>query len=154
MPDGRTRPTVLIVEDDIEHAAVIQAALEYRSVRVRTRVVTSGEEAVVYLKGQWPYDDRMRDPYPALLLLDHWLPHASGLEVLEWIRDSDEHGDLPVVVFTACLDPALEERCKQLGVDGFRVKPDGFGDLATTVRDALHRHLLDSDDLESPPKTG
>jgi len=55
-------PTVLIVEDDIEHAAVIQAALEYRSVLVRTRVVTSGEEAITYLRGHWPYDDRHRDP--------------------------------------------------------------------------------------------
>lgn len=147
-------PTVLVVEDDIEHAAVIQAALEYRSVSVRTRVVTSGEEAISYLRGHWPYDDRQRDPYPALVILDHWLPEASGLEVLEWIRSSEEHSELPVVVFTACLDPALEERCDALGVDGFRVKPNGFGDLASTVRDALLRHLLDGPDADSGTLTG
>ena len=39
-------PIILIVEDTPEHAAVIQAALAYRSVKAAFRVVTSGEEAM------------------------------------------------------------------------------------------------------------
>jgi len=148
------RSMVLVVEDEVEHAAVIQAALAYRSVPARIQVVTSGEEALSYLRGEWPYEDRIRDPYPALVVLDHWLPEATGLEVLEWIRSSDDHADLPVVVFTACREPALKERCEELGVSAFRIKPDGFGELAETVRDVLLELLLGPEDGEATFRTG
>jgi CheY-like chemotaxis protein len=145
-------PLILIVEDTPEHAAVIQAALSYRSVRAAFCVVTSGEEAMSYLRGDWPYEDRHRDPLPALVVLDHWLPEATGLEVLEWLRSDETFGEMPVVVFTASHDVALEARARALGVHAFKVKPDDFGELADAVKAVLEEVVLGSsedDGLES-----
>lgn len=130
-------PIVLIVEDTPEHAAVIQAAISYRAVQAAIRVVASGEEALSYLKGEWPYEDRHRDPIPALVVLDHWLPELSGLDVLEWLRDHPDHSDIPVVIFTASHDVADEAKARALGVHDFKVKPADFGNLADTVQEVL-----------------
>jgi DNA-binding response OmpR family regulator len=135
-PNARL-PIVLIVEDTPEHAAVIQAALAYRAVQAAIRVVTSGEEAMSYLEGEWPYEDRHRDPLPTLVVLDHWLPNVTGLEVLAWLRNHEHHSEMPVVVFTASHHVAHEARARELGVHAFKVKPEDFGELADTVQVVL-----------------
>jgi DNA-binding response OmpR family regulator len=146
-------PIVLIVEDTPEHAAVIQAALSYRAVQAVFRVVTSGEEAMSYLEGEWPYEDRHRDPLPALVVLDHWLPAVSGLEVLEWLRSHEVHAQMPVVVFTASHDVAHEAKARSLGVHAFKVKPEDFGELADTVQVVL-QEVIHSGVFREIPESG
>ncbi len=98
---------------------------------------------MAYLEGEWPYDDRQRDPLPLLVVLDHWLPAVTGLEVLEWIRNHEIHSEMPVVVFTASHDVSHEAKARALGVHAFKVKPEDFGNLAETVQlvlqEVIHR---------------
>jgi chemotaxis family two-component system response regulator Rcp1 len=94
-----TRPIeVLLVEDSPGDARLAIEALTDGKVRNRITVVTDGEQALRYLKGRYPFTDRVR---PDLVLLDLNLPLKPGLEVLAEIRADAALRSLPVVVLTA-----------------------------------------------------
>ena len=66
---------------------------------------TSGEEALER-SGAKPYD---------LILLDQRMPPGmSGIEVAEKLRT--EGRDVPIVLYSAYLDPSVEVRANQLGL--------------------------------------
>jgi CheY-like chemotaxis protein len=86
-------------------------------------VVSDGEEAVAYLKGEGKYADRYEYPLPSLLLLDLKMPRKNGFEVLEWIREQPGLRRLRVVVLTTSDAPDDIDRAYELGANAFMVKP-------------------------------
>ena len=128
---------VLLIEDNHEHATLIQALLDFRALDSPVFVTASVAEAEAYLGGEWPFDNRQRHPLPGLIVLDHWLLDGTGLEILEWLQDFDELSSIPVVVFTACLEKSVEKRARAFGVRDFLVKPDGYEDLAMAIERIL-----------------
>ena len=73
---------ILLVEDSPDDALLIQRAFRKANLANPVQLVRDGEEAVAYLSGKAPYDDRTRFPLPVFMLLDLKLPRRSGLEVL------------------------------------------------------------------------
>lgn len=134
---------VLLIEDNHEHATLIQALLDFRSLDSPVFVTASVAEACAYLEGEWPFDNRQRHPLPGLIVLDHWLLDGTGLEILEWLQDFEELKAIPVVVFTACTEKNVEKRARSLGVREFLVKPDGYEDLAKAIERILRPSPLE-----------
>lgn len=128
---------VLLIEDNHEHATLIQALLDFRGLDSPVFVTASVAEACAYLEGEWPFDNRQRHPLPGLIVLDHWLLDGTGLEILEWLQTYEELSSIPVVVFTACLAKDVEKRARELGVRDYLVKPDGYEDLAMAIERIL-----------------
>lgn len=129
--------TILLVEDNHEHAVLVQAGLQYRSLSDHVFVATSVSEAQSYLRNEWPFDDAIRTPTPQLIVLDHWLPDGSGLELLEWLAEDPAFSSIPVIVFTACREPEVKEKALSYGVTEFLLKPEGFEELAKAVERVL-----------------
>src|SRR5690349_327990 len=77
---------ILIAEDDEDHVFLLKRALQKGAVLNPVFVVSDGQEAIEYLKGEGKYADRYEYPLPSLLLLDLKMPQKDGFEVLEWIR--------------------------------------------------------------------
>src|SRR5687767_10933110 len=78
--------TILLIEDDSNDTLLLQRAFRRAGLTHILRVVTDGDEAVTYLKGDEPFNNREAYPIPSLVLLDLKLPRRSGLEVLSWLR--------------------------------------------------------------------
>ena len=53
---------ILIVEDNPDDAALIQAVFDVSLVHTKTQLAVSGSEALSYLAGQSPYEDRQKYP--------------------------------------------------------------------------------------------
>ena len=132
---------ILIVEDDPDHAALIQAVFETSLAQAKTQLVVSGWEAQAYLAGEWPYGDRHRYPLPSLIVLDLGLPDNTGFEagfaILEWLVQQEGISRIPVVVFTASEDPEHAWRAYSLGARRFMHKPDDYGNLIEAVKEEL-----------------
>ena len=139
---------VLLIEDNHEHATLIQALLDFRSLDSPVFVTASVSEACAYLEGEWPFDNRQRHPLPGLIVLDHWLLDGTGLEILEWLQNFEELSSIPIVVFTACLEKSVEKRARDLGVRDYLVKPDGYEDLAKAIEQIL-RPTADQSEAEN-----
>ena len=55
---------ILIVEDDPNHAALIQAVFDISLAEARTHLVVTGWEARMYVAGEPPYEDRGKASRP------------------------------------------------------------------------------------------
>ena len=132
--------SVLVVEDDQDHAALIEAVFSYRDFPCTFHVTGSSEEAMDYLLGRWPFDNRVRHPIPDVIILDIGLPGMDGLGFLRWLGTRPEPWSrTPVVVFTAMEDDAVVAQATALGAREVKTKPADFTQLVDTVAHILKR---------------
>ena len=141
-------PFILIVEDNPDEAALIQAAFKKDMAQSGTHLVFYGWEAQSYLNRSSPHYDWDRYPPPSLIVLDLGLPDITGFEVLEWMAESKWLAKIPVIVFTASEDPEHEERAYALGVRHYMRKPGDYGALVAVVKDELKPSLPELPPME------
>jgi CheY-like chemotaxis protein len=136
---------ILLVEDNLDHAVLVQALLDYHGLGKHVTVVQSMGEAKAYLLGEWPFHEKNKHLKPRLIILDHWLNDGTGLDLLEWLVDQRSLRDIPVIVFTACQDPAVRDKALALGAHDFLLKPGGFEELGVAIE-----NFVRSDGLSGP----
>ena len=130
MPDG----PVLLIEDDVSDFRLIQRAFAKIRPFVPMLRLSHGDEAVEYLAGDGPYENRSVHPVPSVLLLDIKLPRRSGFEVLEWIRaQKSELRRLPIIMLTSSGHQADVNKAYELGVNSYLVKPSNNSELEQLV---------------------
>lgn len=129
-----TLGTLLLVEDDPNDVMLFRRAKDKAKLANPLQVVSDGEMAIAYLRGEGHYADRAAYPFPTLMLLDLKLPRKSGLEVLEWLRQAQGIHRLPVVVMTSSKESADVGKVYDLGANSYLVKPVAFDTLLAMVR--------------------
>ena len=143
MPISMNEALILVVEDNPDDAALIQAVFDVSLTHAKTQLVVSGWEARLYLAGEPPYEDRYWNPLPSLIVLDLELPDGpgfeTGFEILAWLAEREEVSGIPVIVFTASEDPEHARRAYALGARRFLRKADHHEELTEAVKEELHR---------------
>jgi CheY-like chemotaxis protein len=141
--------TILLVDDSENDLLLMRHAFRAAEFDASLQFVHSGEDAILYLKGEGTYADRDKFPLPAVMLLDLNIPKMSGFDVLAWVRAQPVIKRLPVIVLTASIRREDVERAFDLGANAFLVKPGKMNELVTMtlrLRDWLeynHFPLLD-----------
>ena len=144
MPDPSQKPeeaVILIVEDNEDDVFLMERALKAAKVTSPYRVVSDGEEATRYLKGEGIYADRAKYPYPAVIFLDLKLPYMSGFEVLEWKLKNKELPPTIVIVITSSNEAKDLKRAYSLGASSYLVKPPTSEQLLEIIQ-ALRMYWL------------
>lgn len=113
---------ILIVEDSEDDVVLMQRVLA-ATVSLPIVAVENGQQAIDYLSGAAPYEDRREHPLPVVVFLDLKLPLRSGHEVLAWTRSQPGLEGLPVVVLTSSGEPSDVRRSYSLGASSHLVKP-------------------------------
>jgi len=123
----RVPHTVLLVEDDLNDIFLVKRAFKTVHIQNPLQVVTDGQEAVSYLRGEGKYADRQTYPLPRLIVMDIKMPRKTGFEVLAWIKN-DGHvlRRIPVVIVSYSDNPVDINRAYELGANAYMVKPMGF----------------------------
>jgi PAS domain S-box-containing protein len=103
---------VLVVEDDVETAALLRAALQDRY--GMTRVAHSAEEAIAAI----------RQSPPKIIVLDLVLPGADGIAVIDEIRDDPDLAATPIIIYSGAELDSKERALAQLGHTVFLSKLD------------------------------
>jgi DNA-binding response OmpR family regulator len=127
-----TRPVVdpiLLMEDDQSHAVLVERVLRKAGVANPLIITGTGQQTLSSLSAS----EEGRSALPVLVLLDLHVPGASGLDILEWIRDRPALEHLPVVMLSSSTESEDINRAFELGADSYLVKPVGFDALADTV---------------------
>lgn len=130
---------ILLVEDNLDHAVLVQALLDYHGLGKQVTVTQSLSDAKAYLLGEWPFHVVARKPRPTFIILDHWLDDGTGLDLLEWLTERSELREIPVIVFTGCEDPAVREQALALGAHDYLLKPGGYEDLGRAIEDLVRQ---------------
>jgi CheY-like chemotaxis protein len=122
---------VLLVEDDPGDVLLIREAFEFNKVHNNLNVVSDGEQALAYLRGEGEYAGSNR---PDLVLLDLNLPRKDGREVLAEVKGDPSLRAIPIVVLTT--SEAEEDVLKsyELHANAYVTKPVDFERFVSIVR--------------------
>ncbi len=115
-------PRILVIEDNIEIATLLQSVLASHDYHVDLADDLSALHA-------------SREHLPDLILIDLLMPSMGGDEAVRRLRASPETRDIPVVLMSASHE--LAQRAAELGVAGYLSKPFDLDDLLGVVRRAL-----------------
>jgi len=127
---GATPQAVILVADDLpDDIEALQVTLRNARILNPVQVVTNGEEAIRYLKGEGFYEDHARFPFPALLLLDLKMPGWSGFDVLIWLVKHPRFRPEEIVVLSGMNSLEDIRKAYQLGASSFLTKPVVMQDL-------------------------
>lgn len=76
-------------------------------------------------------------PMPNIIFLDINMPGKSGFDVLQELKKSEEHKDIPVVMFST--SSSIENVCKsrELGASFYVTKPDSLAQLRKSIEYTL-----------------
>jgi len=133
-PSGATREKlqpvrILHVEIDPTVAGVVQEIAQQQGWVLERR---EGNIALQVLARNAEYD---------LLLVDHDLPHLSGLDLIEQVRGMFHRRYMSIVVMSGTLDEAA---AREAGADALLRKPEGIGLLVSTITRLLEHRNQDA----------
>jgi CheY-like chemotaxis protein len=129
-----TTDLVLVAEDNPDDALLLRRALAKAGIVARLKIVSDGEEMLLYLQAKGAYADRSACPMPSLIILDLKMPRRDGLEVLAWMAENPELSVVPKIVLSASNLENDVRNAYNLGANTYFVKPTTFEELVETMR--------------------
>ncbi|MGS2721695.1 response regulator [Paraglaciecola aestuariivivens] len=130
--------TVLMIEDNIDHAELMTDALYKFNPLNEVKHIDDGEEAVLFLNRQPPFDDASLHAQPDIILLDIRMPKQNGIATLKLIKSNPELQHIPVIMISTSKTKAEIEICYQLGANGYITKPVEFDRFYQKIADLNH----------------
>lgn len=124
---SESKPTLLIVEDDLDIAEMLNAYFRVQGYDVLT--VNWGEDGLRACQSN----------HPELVILDIRLPDIDGYEVARRLRSNRRTQEIPIIFLTEKRE--REDRLKglELQADDYITKPFDIQELRLRVRNALRR---------------
>jgi CheY-like chemotaxis protein len=132
---------ILLVEDQEDDIFLIRKAFRKSGVINPIHVVRDGVQAVEYLSGEGPFVNRAEHPLPELILLDLKMPRMDGYQVLQWLRQQEGFGTIPVIVLTTTEHGREINMAYSLGANSFLTKPGDFKDYEA-LASVIHTYWL------------
>jgi PAS domain S-box-containing protein len=123
---------VLIVDDNATNRRILEEMLT--SWQMRPRAVEGGQPALLALKRA----AAAGEPFE-LVLLDGHMPEMDGFTLAGRIRESPELSGLTILMLTSAGQPGDVDRCRQLGIGAYLMKPIKQSELLETIVAALGR---------------
>lgn len=118
---------ILIVED----SPTIVTLLSFR-LKENGFLVESAENGKIGL-------EKMRNINPDLVLLDVRMPEMDGLELCRIAKSDSELKKIPIVFLTTMTESWARDKAKELGAEGYFVKPFVGIDLVQEINKLLGR---------------
>ena len=122
--------SVLIVDDNATNRRILMEMLQ--AAGMQTSAVASGEEALVELMSA----NASGRPYQ-LILTDRHMPNMDGFGLIEKIRSTSELSTTAIMMLTSAGHREDVERCKELGIISYLLKPVRQSELLLAIGRAL-----------------
>lgn len=133
---------VMVVDDDPQILATLRSLLEPWGLKVIT------------LDDPRRFWETLEAFSPDLLILDINMPHVSGIELCQVVRQDANWSGLPVLFLTAHTDATIVNQVFAIGADDFVNKPIVGPELVTRIINRLERIKLFRNLAEIDPLTG
>src|SRR5258708_10422680 len=118
-------PTILLA-DDSTHAQ-----------RMGTKILSSEGIEVIAVSNGDAAVKKLQELDVDLVLADVYMPGLDGYELCQWVKKSEAHPGLPVVLVVGALELYEPDRIDQVHADGLLKKPFEATAMLETVRPLL-----------------
>ena len=132
MPNLR-KVDVLLVEDDLGHARLIEKNLRRANLTNKIITVHDGQQALDYLFGTGEYHGTPHQS-SLVIVLDLNLPVMDGFEVLRQMKSNEQTKHIPVIILTTTDDYREVDRCYTLGCNIYMTKPVEYEQFSEAIR--------------------
>ena len=122
----------LLVEDDDDHAEIIQRTMQQHRINNALERVVDGVEALAYVRGEGGYAGRQR---PDVMLLDLKLPRMDGHQVLEAVKSDPDLANIAVVVLTTSNAETDRAKAYERHANSYLIKPIDYSRFQQLVND-------------------
>ncbi|OFY72089.1 MAG: two-component system response regulator [Bacteroidetes bacterium RIFCSPLOWO2_12_FULL_37_12] len=139
---------ILLVEDNIYDAELTIRALKKNNLANKLVHLEDGQEALDFIFAEGKYVIRKALDYPKVILLDLKMPKVNGLQVLQIIKADERTKKIPVVVLTSSKEDPDIQKCYEMGVNSYVVKPVQFEKFVKAVSELGLYWMI----LNQPPK--
>ena len=140
---------ILLVEDNPSDAEMTMRGLKKSNMGNSIIHLQDGALALEFIFGTGMYEGRNVNNKPKIILLDLKMPKVNGIEVLEKVKSDPLTKAIPVIILTSSKEDPDIKRCYELGANSYIVKPVGFDNFMTAVKDVGIYWLLHN---QNPPK--
>jgi CheY-like chemotaxis protein len=127
--------SILLVEDNDDHAEVVRRSFRSHQVVNEIHHVTNGQAALDYLFRRADFSDPATSPRPHVIVLDLRLPKVDGLEVLREIKEDNDLRRIPVVILTSSQGERDVAMAYDHHANSYLVKPLDFKKFTELMRD-------------------
>lgn len=118
---------ILVVEDEAPIRDMIKFVLEQSDYEV-----VEAEDFDVAL-------EKIKEPYPDLILLDWMLPGGSGIQLAKKLKQHDHTRDIPVIMLTARGEEEDKVKGLDAGADDYVTKPFSPKELVARIKAVMRR---------------
>ena len=112
------KKTILVADDNVGIVASLTMALEYGGYEVKS--IMNGDDV-----------QKIKAPFPDLILLDIWMAGVNGLDVCRYLKAKRETANIPIIMISAY--PGASASALEAGANGFMEKPYSMRDMLATV---------------------
>ncbi|MDD3051948.1 MAG: response regulator, partial [Candidatus Cloacimonetes bacterium] len=120
---------IVIIDDKPIVTQIIKEMLE-TSTDFDVYTSNDSTEAVSYI----------RKIMPSLVILDKNMPGIGGIEIAEQLKRNKETEKIPIIIMTAYDDVADFHYLKQIGIDGYMVKPVDSKKIISMINSTLSKN--------------
>lgn len=124
---------VLVVDDNATNRQILQRSLEYW--RMKCEVASSAETALALLHRA----NEARTPF-GLMIVDCQMPEVDGFMLVEEVRRSTDFLALTTIMLTSGGHRGDGQRCRELGIAAYLIKPVLQSELLPTLMSTLGVH--------------
>jgi CheY-like chemotaxis protein len=129
-----SKATILIIEDNPDHAELIEATILDCEPQIKILSQRNGEEALQYLNAKKRSDTTL----PDLIFMDIKMPRMNGIETLMALKQDPQLRHIPVVMLSTSTNESEMRICIRSGAEIYLAKP-----LQTTNFEELIRPLIE-----------
>lgn len=115
-------PVLLMVDDDREDIYLTKRAFCNHDNRIIFKSVQSGGGLFDYLNCREAYKENTAIDKPDIILLDINIPKQNGFEVLEQLRQEEQHNQIPVSILSTSNSARDIEKAYKHGASSFICK--------------------------------
>ena len=120
---------IIIAEDDIDDADIISYTFNKNPDFAKVSLVANGEELLNFLEDA-------SNEIPDIILTDINMPILDGIEALQQILSNNLLKTIPCFVYSTSINPVYKEKCDQMGVKAYLIKPysiEGFDEIPKSI---------------------
>lgn len=121
---------ILIAEDDEDDQFLLKSAFSEINYHVDLVFVNNGIDLLNHFK---EIDKGSISKLPLLLVVDLNMPKKNGKEAIRELCVKDYFRDFSTIIFSTTSNDAEKNKCRELGVTNFFVKPSNYKDLIEVV---------------------
>jgi CheY-like chemotaxis protein len=125
-----TNDYILIAEDDEDDQFLLRSAFSEIDYNIDLVFVNNGIDLLNHFK---EIDNGTISKLPLLLVVDLNMPKKNGKEAIRELSVKRYFKDFSTIIFSTTSNDAEKNKCKELGVNDFFVKPSNYKDLIEVV---------------------